>query len=46
MNQIERRKFKTMNSVKLKQPVSIYNDPWESYNDVKEHGQLTLRTWP
>lgn len=31
-----------MNSVKLKQPVSIYNDPWESYNDVKEHGQLTL----
>ncbi len=42
MNQIERRKFKTTNSVKLKQPVSIYNDPWESYNDVKEHGQLTL----
>ncbi|WP_240187309.1 hypothetical protein, partial [Staphylococcus aureus] len=31
-----------MNSVKLKQPVSIYNDPWEAYNDVKEHGQLTL----
>ncbi|HHC8633931.1 hypothetical protein QAC88_08005 [Staphylococcus aureus] len=29
MNQIERRKFKTMNSVKLKQPVSIQNDPWE-----------------
>ncbi len=31
-----------MNSVKLKQPVSIHNDPWETYNDVKEHGQLTL----
>ncbi|HCZ8735823.1 radical SAM/CxCxxxxC motif protein YfkAB [Staphylococcus aureus] len=31
-----------MNSVKLKQPVSIHNDPWEAYNDVKEHGQLTL----
>lgn len=31
-----------MNSVKLKQPVSILNDPWEAYNDVKDHGELTL----
>ncbi|UMT75041.1 radical SAM/CxCxxxxC motif protein YfkAB [Staphylococcus roterodami] len=31
-----------MNSIKLKQPVSILNDPWEAYNDVKDHGELTL----
>ncbi|CAM4086509.1 Thioredoxin-like oxidoreductase [Staphylococcus schweitzeri] len=31
-----------MNSIKLKQPVSILNDPWEAYNDVNDHGELTL----
>ncbi|MBE5664734.1 radical SAM/CxCxxxxC motif protein YfkAB [Staphylococcus sp. SS60] len=31
-----------MNSIKLKQPVSILNDPWEAYNDVKDYGELTL----
>ena len=25
-----------------KQPISIYNDPWEAYNDVIDNGQLTL----
>ncbi|WP_241893375.1 hypothetical protein, partial [Staphylococcus aureus] len=25
-----------------KPKISIQNDPWEAYNDVKEHGQLTL----
>lgn len=25
-----------------KQPISIQNDPWEAYNDVLDHGQLTL----
>ncbi|HDP1765165.1 TPA: radical SAM/CxCxxxxC motif protein YfkAB, partial [Staphylococcus aureus] len=25
-----------------KPKIRIHNDPWEAYNDVKEHGQLTL----
>ena len=25
-----------------KSPISINNDPWEAYNDILEHNQLTL----
>ncbi|PTF54831.1 radical SAM/CxCxxxxC motif protein YfkAB [Staphylococcus chromogenes] len=25
-----------------KKPISIHNDPWEAYNDITEHGELTL----
>ncbi|MBI5973758.1 radical SAM/CxCxxxxC motif protein YfkAB [Staphylococcus sp. H8/1] len=25
-----------------KKPISINNDPWEAYNDIEEHGKLTL----
>ena len=26
----------------IKAPISINNDPWEAYNDIREHNQLTL----
>lgn len=33
----------TMNSsVTTKQPININFDPWEAYNDVQQHGKLTL----
>ena len=25
-----------------KKPISISNDPWETYNDIEDYGQLTL----
>ena len=29
-------------STRIKQPISILNDPWEAYNDVEEFGDLQL----
>ncbi|SUM33950.1 radical SAM domain-containing protein [Staphylococcus gallinarum] len=29
-------------SVNTKKPITITNDPWESYNDIQAHNQLTL----
>lgn len=26
----------------IKKPISIFNDPWETYNDIQEHNALTL----
>ena len=26
-----------------KKPISIQNDPWEAYNDIIDHGGLTLK---
>lgn len=26
----------------IKKPISIQNDPWEAYQDIEEHGHLTL----
>ena len=31
-----------MTTSKIKQAISIYNDPWEAYNDIKQFDQLTL----
>lgn len=25
-----------------KEPISIFNDPWEPYTDIEQYGQLTL----
>ena len=27
---------------KSEKPISISNDPWETYNDIEDYGQLTL----
>ena len=35
--------FRVINYDNIKQiPISINNDPWEAYNDILEHNQLTL----